>query len=139
MAIQNVPHQILEAGDKVKMDIKAIQAHGEMDGIETTESGVNYLKYMLAHPDEVYTVTALDFNYENAPYILSGAMGGNNWAQDELIYVPKAQSRFEVIKNMSQEEMASQLLPMVLTLCEEGVPCKELVEMWLAEKPTTED
>lgn len=138
MAIKEVPHQILEVGDKVKMDINAILKRDDMDGVEVTASGENYLKYMLAHPDEVYTVVDLDFNYEYCPYILSGAMGGNTWAQDDLIYVHQPATRFEVIKNMTQEEMTTQLLPMILGLCEDGVPSPELVAMWLDGKPDEE-
>jgi len=139
MALQEAPHQMLEVGDKVKMDIDAILQRDDMDGVETTKTGENYLKYMLSHPDEVYTVVELDFNYEYCPYVLSGAMGHNTWARDELIYVPEPSSRFEVIKNMTQEEMSTQLLPMVLSLCEDGVPSPELVAMWLTGKPENKE
>jgi len=139
MAIKEVPHQMLEIGDKVKMDINTILQRDDMEGVETTQTGQNYLKYMLSHPDEVYTVVELDFNYESCPYVLSGAMGNNTWARDELIYVPEPATRFEVIKNMTQEEMATQLLPMVFSLCEDGVPAPELVAMWLDGKPEVEN
>lgn len=139
MALHDVPHQLLEVGDKVKMDIKGILKRDEMDGVETTASGENYLKYMLAHPEEVYTVVDLDFNYESCPYVLSGPMGNNTWARDELIYVPEAQTRFEVIKNMTLQEMATELIPMVAAICEDGVPCPELVEAWLNGSPIQGD
>ncbi len=138
MALHEVPHQLLEIGDKVKMDIQAIRERvecGDVDGIEITATGDNYLKYMLAHPDEVYTVVELDFNYDSCPYVLSGPMGNNTWAQDELIYVPQAQTRFEVIKNMTLQEMATELIPMIAGLCEDGVPSPELVETWLNGAP----
>ena len=135
MALHEVKKQVLEVGDKVKMDIKAILERDDMDGIEVTATGENYLKYMLSHPDEVYTVVELDFNYEYCPYVLSGAMGNNTWSQDELIYVPEATTMFEVIKNMTQEEMAEHLFPMVLSQCEEGVPAPELIAQWLDSKP----
>lgn len=139
MALHDVPHQLLEVGDKVKMDIKGILKRDDMDGIEITATGDNYLKYMLAHPEEVYTVVALDLNYEFCPYVLSGPMGNNTWARDELIYVPEAQTRFEVIKNMTLQEMAEKLMPMIAALFEEGVPCPELVEAWLNGSPAEDE
>lgn len=135
MALKDVPHQMLEIGDKVKMDIEAIMKRDDMDGIEVTKTGENYLKYMLAHPEEVYTVVELDLDYEYCPYVLSGPMGNNTWSRDELIYVPQAQTRFEVIKNMTLQEMATDLIPMIGALCEDGVPCPDWVEMWLNGAP----
>lgn len=39
---------------------------------------------------------------------------------------------------MTLEEMAKDLLPMILGLCEEGVPSAELVQEWLCGKPEEE-
>lgn len=55
-----------------------------------------------------------------------------------LLLQPAPQDRFEVIKNMTLEEMSKDLLPMILGLCEEGVPSAELVQEWLCGKPEEE-
>lgn len=123
--------QALEIGDKVRMNIPVI-AEGDMDGIEFTSSGKNYWGYMKRHPDEVYTVVDFDFtNEEEVSYILSGEMAGNNWYSEELILVPPAKSNFETIKNMTKEEMAQQLLHMILAVCEDGIPSPEVFMDWL--------
>lgn len=126
----------LEIGDKVRMNITII-ADEDLDGIEYTKSGVNYWRYMNQHPEEVYTVTGLDFsNDDETGYFLSGAMEGNNWLSSELILVPAAKTRFEYIKNMTIEEMAAELIPMIAyDLCEEGVPGIEAIEEWLSGEP----
>ena len=36
---------------------------------------------------------------------------------------------------MTLQEMAKDLLPMVLDLCEDGVPTQELVSEWLSSAP----
>jgi len=125
-------HQ-LKVGDRVRMNIPVI-AEGEMDGVEYTASGKDYWRYMKEHPDEVYTITRIDFDNEDCPYILSGYMesDGGNWSSDELILVPVPTSRFEVIKNMTLEEMAQDLIPMIAELCEDGIPCEDLVRQWLS-------
>lgn len=106
--------------------------------MEITES-FNYWRYMNEHPDEVYTVENLDLSSDDPQYILSGAMGNNTWYSDELILVPMPESIFEVIKNMTLEEMSQNLFPMVLGQCEEGVPSPELVEQWLSSNPATNE
>ncbi len=126
---------ILEIGDKVRMNIPVI-AEGDMDGVEFTKSGQNYWRYMCQHPHEVYTVVDFDFsNEDETSYILSGEMGGNNWFSNELILVPEPRSNFEVIKNMTEEEMSQQLLPMILSLCESGVLSPHTFMDWLSSKP----
>lgn len=123
MAIKEISGHILEIGDRVKMNIPKI-GEGDMDGVEFTLSGENYWRYMNTHPDEVYTVEGFDNSGAEPQYILSGRMGGNTWYSDELLLQPAPQDRFEVIKNMTLEEMAKDLLPMILGLCEEGVPLR---------------
>lgn len=132
MSLKEVSGHVLNVGDKVKMNIPVI-AEGEMDGVEYTASGKNYWRYMNEHPDEVYTVEGYDLNNEQCPYILSGYMSsvGGNWSADELIHVPEPASRFEVIKNMTLEEMAKGFIPMIMELCEDGVPSEETAMEWL--------
>lgn len=136
MSLREISGQVLKVGDRVKMNIEAI-GQGDLDGVEFTNSGANYWRYMNQHPDEVYTVTKVDYDYDDCPYFLSGYMSDNNWAADELILVPAPASRFEVIKNMTLQEMAADLLPMVLDLCEDGVPSTELILEWLSGAPDT--
>ena len=125
---------LLEVGDRVLMNILAI-GEGDLDGIEVTTSGFNYWRYMCQHPDEVYTVTGFDFSEDTeVSYTLSGAMEGNNWFSNELILLPAPKSRFEEIKSMTFQEMAQNLIPMIVyDLCEDGVPGPEAVEKWLSE------
>ena len=130
MPLHEISGHVLKVGDRVKMNIEGI-GQGSPDGVEFTKSGKNYWRYMNQHPDEVYTITKVDFSYDDCPYFLSGYMD-TNWAADELILVPIPASRFEVIKNMTLQEMAKDLLPMVLDLCEDGVPTQELVSEWLS-------
>lgn len=134
MALKETSGYLLKVGDRVKMNIKVI-GDGDLDGVEITESGFDYWRYMNEHPNEVYTVEDIDFSSDDQQYILSGAMGGNTWYSDELILVPMPESIFEVIKNMTLEEMSQKLFPMVLGQCEEGVPSPELIEEWLNSKP----
>lgn len=44
-------------------------------------------------------------------------------------------NRAEIISNMSLDEMARQLLPMIEELCEDGIPSPEYMEMWLEASP----
>lgn len=135
MGIQNTSGQLLKIGDKVKMNIEVI-GQGDLDGVEIGDNNsVNYWRYMNQHPDEVYTITGLNLNYDTCPYELSGAMSGNTWASDELILLPEPTSRFEVIKNMTLEEMRDNLLPMLQELCAYGVPSKQMMEQWLTRHP----
>lgn len=134
--IQETSGHVLEIGDRVLMNILAI-GEGDLDGIEITSSGFNYWRYMCQHPNEVYTVTGFEYsNDDKTGYTLSGAMSGNNWYSDELILLPAAKTRFEQIKNMTLQEMARNLIPMIVyELCEDGVPGPETVEKWLAGSP----
>lgn len=135
MGIQNTSGQLLKIGDKVKMNIEVI-GQGDLDGVEIGDNNsVNYWRYMNQHPDEVYTITGLNLDYDTCPYELSGAMSGNTWASDELILLPEPTSRFEVIKNMTLEEMRDNLLPMLQELCAYGVPSKQMMEQWLTHHP----
>ena len=137
MPLHEISGHVLKVGDRVKMNIEGIGQRSP-DGVEFTKSGKNYWRYMNQHPDEVYTITKVDFSYDDCPYFLSGYMD-TNWAADELILVPTPTSRFEVIKNMTLQEMAKDLLPMVLDLCEDGVPTQELVSEWLSSAPDVTD
>ena len=135
MALTPVSGHQLEIGDKVRMNIKQI-GDGDLDGIEITADGKNYWKYMNEHPDEVFTVVGFDFsNDDETSYELDGYMSGNNWYADELIYIPAAKSRYEAIKNMTLEEMSTDLLPMLAEICEDGIPSQELFRNFLESAP----
>lgn len=130
MVKQSTGH-MLNVGDKVKMNIEAI-GKGDLDGVEITSTGKNYWRYMNEHPNEIYTVTGLDFTHDSeCIYVLSGFMGDNTWASDELIHVPEAKNPFETIKNMTVDEMASALLPLLSGVLKDGVPSKEYMKAWL--------
>lgn len=134
MALKETSGHLLKVGARVKMNIPVI-GEGDLNGVESTESGFDSWQYMNEHPDEVYKVEDIDLSSDDPQYILSGAMGGNTWYSDELILVPTPESVFEVIKNMTLEEMSQKLCPMVLSQCEEGVPSPELIEEWLNSRP----
>lgn len=134
MALKETSGHLLKVGARVKMNIPVI-GEGDLNGVESTESGFDSWQYMNEHPDEVYKVEDIDLSSDDPQYILSGAMGGNTWYSDELILVPTPESVFEVIKNMTLEEMSQKLFPMVLSQCEEGVPSPELIEEWLNSRP----
>lgn len=125
MIQKEISGQVLKKGDHVKMNIEVI-GKGDLDGVEITNSGTNYWLYMQTHPDEVYTVEGFDFSVsDECIYVLSGAMSGNTWAADELILVQEPQTVFEVIKNMTIEEMADELIPLIQRFCEDGIPTKD--------------
>ena len=127
--------QVLEIGDKVRMNIAQIEK-GDMDGVEFTTTGKNYWRYMNEHPNEVYTITGLDFDTgDTTSYELSGEMAGENWYSEELIHVPEAASNFEIIKNMTIEEMAKDLIPMLHEILEDGIPSENSLLHWLNKKP----
>lgn len=125
MIQKEISGQALKVGDRVKMNIEVI-GKGDLDGVEFTSSGFNYWLYMQTHPDEVYTIVALDFSMsDECIYVLSGAMGGNTWAADELILLQEPKTVFEAIKNMTIEEMSEELIPLIQRFCEDGVPTNE--------------
>lgn len=134
MAIKEVSGHQLEIGDRVKMNLKVI-GEGDMDGVEFTKTGKNYWRYMNQHPDEVYTVTDFDFSKDDTQYVLSGFMEDNTWYADELILLPAPENNFEVIKNMTLEEMATELLPLLSGILEDGLPSPELMKEFLESKP----
>ena len=134
MAMKEVTGHQLEIGDRVKMNLEVI-GKGDLDGVEITLTGKNYWRYMNQHPDEVYTVTDFDFSKSETQYVLSGYMGDNTWYADELILLPAPASNFEVIKNMTLEEMAKDLLPLLAEVLEEGLPSPELMKEFLEAKP----
>lgn len=133
MSIREVGGQLLNIGDKVKINIDVV-GQGDLDGVEITASGKNYWRYILQHPEEVYTVCNLDLDLD-CPYQLDGFLEGASWSAEELILLPAPSSRFEVIKNMSLAEMKEHLFPMILSACEDGVPSPELISQWLEEPP----
>lgn len=48
-------------------------------------------------------------------------------------WCPEVQpNRAEIISNMSLDEMAHQLIPMIAELCEDGVPSEEYTRWWLS-------
>lgn len=131
--IQPITGHILEIGDRVKINIEAVK-NGDMDGVEFTKTGKNYWRYICAHPDEIYTITDMDLTYEDCPYILSGFLGDNTWSSDELILVPDPVDNFEVIKNMTREEMIEQLPDMLRK--QFGVSLSEKnIQEWIDAKP----
>ena len=134
MAMKEISGHQLEIGDRVKMNLEVI-GKGDMDGVEFTKTGKNYWRYMNQHPDEVYTVTAIDLSGDDTQYILSGFMGDNTWYADELILLPAPASNFEAIKNMTLEEMAKGLLPLLAEVLEDGLPSPELMREFLESKP----
>lgn len=134
MAMKEVSGHQLEIGDRVKMNLEVV-GKGDLDGVEFTKTGKNYWRYMNQHPDEVYTVTALDLSGDDTQYVLSGFMGDNTWYADELILLPAPESNFEVIKNMTLEEMATDLLPLLAEILEDGLPSPELMKEFLEAKP----
>lgn len=113
--------------------IKEIEK-GDMDGVEFTKTGENYWRYICAHPDEVYTITGIDLNYDECPYILSGFLGNNTWSSEELILVPDPTDNFEVIKNMTKEEMIAQLPDMLHKQFGLDLSKKDIQE-WINAKP----
>lgn len=132
MALKETTGHVLKIGDKVKMNIEVL-ADGDLDGVEFTKSGENYWRYMNEHPDEVYTVVGFDFSNDSpCIYKLSGAMSGNTWASDELICLPEPSSHFEIIKNMTLDEMAADLIPLLADIYEGGLPSPELMKEWLS-------
>lgn len=50
----------------------------------------------------------------------------------------KKETNADRIRAMSDEELAKNLIPMLIELCEDGVPCNELVREWL-QQPAGED
>lgn len=100
MAAKETSGHLLKVGARVKMNIPVI-GEGDLNGVESTESGFDSWQYMNEHPDEVYKVEDIDLSSDDPQYILSGAMGGNTWYSDELILVPTPESIFEVIKSMT--------------------------------------
>lgn len=132
MAVIPTSRQNLNVGDKVKMNISLIE-RGDLDGIAYTTSGKDYWRYMNEHPDEVYTVTAIDTTRGEGEicYCLDGYMSGNNWYSDELIHIPAPSSRYEVIKNMTLDEMATDLLPLLSEILEDGLPSNQLFKEFL--------
>lgn len=134
MALTPVSDHVLQIGDKVKMNIPVL-AKGDLDGVEITTSGKNYWRYICSHPDEIYTVTGLNLDYDDCMYVLSGYLGDNTWAKDELIYVPEAHTQFEVMKNMTIDEAPEIIMNLIHELCEDGVPSPEYIKNWLQTKP----
>lgn len=141
MALKETTGNILEIGDRVKINLPALEKEVKEyggDGIEFTATGKNYLRYAREHPDEVYTIVDFDFAYESCPYVLSGYMSDNSWESAHLILIPAPKSRFEIIKNMTLEEMSAQLIPLICELCKDGIPCTEAVQGWLESMPEEE-
>jgi hypothetical protein len=136
MALKETSGHLLKVGDRVRMNIPVIEK-GDMDGVEFTADGKDYWRYMNEHPDEVYTVTAIEADdcCSECIYVLSGYMGDNTWASDELILVPQPETMFEVMKNLTREESPSFILSMIYQLCEEGLPPPEAIEEWLDLQP----
>lgn len=134
--IKEVSGHQLKIGDKVKMNI-AVLAQGDLDGVEITATGKNYWRYMNEHPDEVYTVIGIDLTVDSeCIYKLDGFMGDNTWAADELIHLPDPGSPYEIIKNMTLDEMAKDLLPLIGQALKRGELTTEDMKEWLSGKLT---
>lgn len=125
MGMVELTGHTLELGDRVRMNIEAI-GKTDLDGVLFTSNGKDYWRYMNQHPDEVYTVTGFDFQTDEneVTYVLSGYMGDNNWYSSDLILVPTPQDNFEMIKNMTRNEMAEYFSK------QSGKPIEELLA-WL--------
>lgn len=125
--------QSLNIGDKVRMNIPCFE-DSDRDGVEFTISDKNYWRYMNQHPNEIYTVTGFDYTTDDdqTTYLLSGYMEGTNWYSDELILIPEPQSNFELIKNMSIDDMA-RLFSNKTKLTQAKIL------KWLNEKPTEKE
>ena len=41
-------------------------------------------------------------------------------------------TRYELIKNMTFDSMSHELIPLLMELCEDGVPCEEYIRDWLS-------
>lgn len=52
-----------------------------------------------------------------------------------MMQFPEPKSNFEIIKNMSLDEMAASLLDMLYDVIEDGVPSSEIMKEWLKAKP----
>lgn len=133
MALTPTTGHPLRVGDKVRMNLAAFE-HGDLDGVEVTASGMDYWRYMSEHPTEVYTVVSQNFETDDPSYFLDGPMAGNNWYADELIHLPAPANRFEIIKNMSLDEMTSDLLPLLMGILEDSMPSPELFRDYLERR-----
>jgi len=61
-------------------------------------------------------------------------------ANARKMWCPEVQpNRAEIISNMSLDEMARQLIPMIEELCEDGVPSEDYTRWWLSLPPHSED
>lgn len=128
MELKEISGHILNIGDRVKMNIAAI-GEGDLDGVEFTSTGKNYWRYMNQHPDEIYTVVGYDSSNDNEMgYVLSGYMEDNNWYADELILVPEPKTWFEVIKNMTQSELADVISTLTSFVVDD-------IAEWLSSEP----
>ena len=55
-------------------------------------------------------------------------------------WCPEVQpNRAEIISNMSLDEMARELIPMIEELCEDGVPSPDYIRWWLSLPPHSEE
>lgn len=63
-------------------------------------------------------------------------MGDNTWAADELIHLPDPGSPYEIIKNMTLDEMAKDLLPLIGQALKRGELTTEDMKEWLSGKLT---
>lgn len=95
----------IKIGDKVRMNVPEILRYS----LQECMLDKQYLLHMIDHPNEVYTVEKYNLDCPVCPYILSGAMAGPAWADDEIIPVSYASSWFDVIKNASIDDMANAL------------------------------
>lgn len=101
-------NQRFKLGDRVKINIPVLEA-GDRDGVEYTTTGKNYWEYILEHPDEVYTIIQLNFDYDETTYELSGYLGDNDWYPDELILAEAPITNYDAIKHMTKHELADFL------------------------------
>lgn len=132
-AIERLKSLPIKVGDKVMMDVPAVLRYS----IQECSVGDDYLLHMIDHPQEIYTVESLDAGSPFCPYMLSGAMAGYSWAEDELIPVPDEQCWFDAIKDMTIDEMADALAAMAGRLCGTTVS-PGAVKLWLGTKISAE-
>lgn len=107
MSLQKTTGNILEIGDKVKINLQYLEWDVEEnggDGIEFTASGKNYLRYAREHPDEVYTVVDINPEYECCPYVLSGYMSDNTWESNHQVCEEDPEVRAEAMQAYMEDE-----------------------------------
>lgn len=143
MILSETRERILGIGSKVRMNIPRMEKAVEEDGdgcFVNIQTGKDYLQYAKEHPDEVYCVVKHKFFAHTCWYVLSGEMSGCQCGVEDIIPVIERKSRFESFKEMSLDEMASQMIPLIYyQLCSKGLPKEKEIQQWLGSCPNDEE